>query len=187
MVESLELLYQAKGSFVLLIRGVLPPDACRGLTRAAEGEGMRKARQWSDGRHNSEAFIQHSNHLVSSDVHQLIQTGIRREETLFQVCRSRPIEIYRYSRGDYIDGHHDATWHDESVELQMTVSGIVYLNDDYRGGATTFSEIGIDAHGQIGDCLLFSHDLFHSGEKIQAGTKYIWRFDAAALATSAER
>jgi len=61
---------------------------------------------------------------------------------------------------------------------------IIYLNDDYEGGRTTFYpsvEKGVETEGRVsitprrGTALIFNHDSLHEGEAVTKGMKYILR------------
>ena len=60
---------------------------------------------------------------------------------------------------------------------------MVYLNDGYEGGGTSF----IDPYGRLfdlftvipkeGSALFFYHHLDHRGDEVMAGRKYVLRTD----------
>jgi prolyl 4-hydroxylase len=52
---------------------------------------------------------------------------------------------------------------------------MVYLNDDFAGGETSFAEVAIVPHR--GMALLFRHALFHEGRPVTRGVKYVLRSD----------
>jgi prolyl 4-hydroxylase len=61
----------------------------------------------------------------------------------------------------------------ESEESFLTF--IIYLNDDYKGGATEFPWEKIAP--KAGSVLVFPHRLRHQGAQILEGTKYVLRTD----------
>jgi len=57
-------------------------------------------------------------------------------------------------------------------------SFLVYLNEDFDGGETTFfTEPEVSIKPQIGAGLLFQHPLLHEGSIVNSGTKYVARSD----------
>ena len=52
---------------------------------------------------------------------------------------------------------------------------MIYLNDTYLGGATTFDKVVIQP--KQGTALIFQHDLEHEGTAVDKGIKYVLRTD----------
>ena len=52
---------------------------------------------------------------------------------------------------------------------------MIYLNDDYEGGQTTFNHVTIEP--KQGTALIFQHDLEHEGKAVTQGIKYVLRTD----------
>ena len=52
---------------------------------------------------------------------------------------------------------------------------MIYLNDDYGGGNTSFNTISIEP--KKGMALIFLHNLEHEGSAITDGIKYVLRTD----------
>jgi hypothetical protein len=116
--------------------------------------------------------------------------------------------FYRYGRGDYFAPHTDGSWPGSRVidgklidnaydDRWSQLSFLLFLTDDYLGGATQFyvsktdpahparqpdeADI-IDVRTPLGGALCFPHGMhplhcMHSSQEITAGTKYIIRTD----------
>lgn len=65
---------------------------------------------------------------------------------------------------------------------QRAVTLLVYLNDDYSGGATEFPRIGLRFRGKQGDALIFrnigasgapDYDSVHAGLPVESGDKWV--------------
>jgi len=54
---------------------------------------------------------------------------------------------------------------------------MVYLNDGFAGGATTFHDFDEEVVPQAGMALLFQHQLLHEGCVVTSGVKYVLRSD----------
>jgi hypothetical protein len=52
---------------------------------------------------------------------------------------------------------------------------MIYLNDDFKGGATTFNDIVV--RPKKGSALIFYPYLEHEGSEVLEGTKYVLRTD----------
>merc|ERR1712170_135607 len=61
------------------------------------------------------------------------------------------------------------------------ITFIVYLNEGFEGGATTFYNVGIKdpvpCVPETGKALIFQHDILHEGSKLLKGQKYAFRTD----------
>ena len=87
---------------------------------------------------------------------------------------------------DAFAAHVDGT-HWPQLNTRSFYSVNIYLNDDFKHGATRFytstssGEIDYQCHPQQGMGLLFrqppSHRYLHDGEGVQEGTKYLLRCD----------
>ena len=82
--------------------------------------------------------------------------------------------IYRYQPGQ----RHGAHW-DTPIELDHDISSkltfVIYLNDDFTGGHTTFTELGDTVRPATGRALLFQQRVLHEAEAVTQGTKYALR------------
>ena len=63
---------------------------------------------------------------------------------------------------------------------------LLYLNDDFRGGATAFHQLPrstrpitepIVVVPRAGDALCFRHEWLHEGRPVESGRKYVLRSD----------
>ncbi len=82
--------------------------------------------------------------------------------------------FYRYDVGQQFVGHVDAPFRRETGEASQ-LTFLMYLNDDFEGGETTFDEVSIKP--QRGAALVFLHELFHEGTTLVRGRKYVLRTD----------
>lgn len=90
-----------------------------------------------------------------------------------------PLHMLRYERGQEYKPHIDAL---PAAANQREQTALIYLNEDYDGGATRFESIGVEFRGRTGDALIFRNvdrnsepDLRtrHAGLPISSGVKWL--------------
>jgi prolyl 4-hydroxylase len=82
--------------------------------------------------------------------------------------------FYRYQRGHQFKGHFDQSYIRNPVEASY-FTFMMYLNDNFEGGATSFRELKIQP--KQGMALIFLHNLYHEGSEVTKGVKYVLRTD----------
>lgn len=82
--------------------------------------------------------------------------------------------FYRYSPGQQFKRHRDESFIRNEQEASY-FTFMIYLNDGFGGGNTTFNELAI--RPAAGTALVFLHDLEHSGDALSSGKKYVLRTD----------
>lgn len=93
------------------------------------------------------------------------------------------LRLYRYDIGQKFEWHRDGHFErDNGERSQFTF--MVYLNDDFEGGATSFcDDTGLMPDGPLrivpvkGMALLFHHPIMHRGDPVTKGRKYVLRTD----------
>lgn len=98
------------------------------------------------------------------------------------LCHRVPVGLnerfrcYLYDPGQRFAPHYDGAFRrDDGDESLLTF--MVYLNDGFTGGATSFLHLGFDVAPRRGAALLFQHHLLHEGSTVIAGHKYVLRSD----------
>jgi prolyl 4-hydroxylase len=82
--------------------------------------------------------------------------------------------FYKYQSGQEFKKHRDQSYIRNEVEASY-FTFMIYLNDDFIGGETIFSNVTIQP--KQGMALVFFHDLEHSGNSVKEGIKYVLRTD----------
>jgi prolyl 4-hydroxylase len=82
--------------------------------------------------------------------------------------------FYKYQPGQRFKKHIDQSYIRNAYEASY-YTFMIYLNDDYEGGTTTFQRQIIKP--QQGSALVFLHSLEHEGSEVTRGTKYVLRTD----------
>lgn len=94
------------------------------------------------------------------------------------------LRYYRYDPGQLFDWHGDG-YYSRSENERSHFTFMVYLNDDYEGGCTSFQEerppytgLGLfQIKPKKGMALVFWHPVFHRGDSVTKGRKYVLRTD----------
>ena len=92
----------------------------------------------------------------------------------FSIGLNEMFRFYKYEAGQEFRKHRDQSYIRNEYEASY-FTFMIYLNDTYEGGETTFNDLVI--YPQKGMALIFFHDLEHEGNKIVSGEKYVLRTD----------
>lgn len=96
---------------------------------------------------------------------------------IFFVGVNERFRCYRYKPGMRFAPHRDGAFFRNERE-QSCYSFLVYLNEDFEGGHTTFATVPeISIKPKTGMGLLFQHPIIHEGSLVTAGVKYVARTD----------
>jgi prolyl 4-hydroxylase len=166
---------------VMLYRGAFSTGECEFLRILAEPTYQRAGVVMSPG-DTVRAFVRTAD---GSTIHWLIEdpathTMNRRLAALTgtDVSRGEPLQILRYQPGQEYRPHFD--WLDVGNRRVMTA--LIYLNDDYGGGETAFTKVGLKVKGRPGDVMVFRSQgpdgkldplTEHAGLPVLRGTKYL--------------
>ena len=81
----------------------------------------------------------------------------------------------KYIIGGGLAKHYDGHTFDDNNTSSYTL--LVYLNDNFEGGSTTFTESGIKIQPTQGMVLILDQNIEHEAEGVTNGFKYILRGD----------
>ncbi|KAL6059672.1 Fe2OG dioxygenase domain-containing protein [Balamuthia mandrillaris] len=111
------------------------------------------------------------------DVLRIRPVGFGNEGTWKPTRLNECFKFSKYSPGGHFSPHLDGPWVPREDESSI-YTVIIYLNDDFTGGQTTFLQDNHQQHQvqpKQGTALLFNHDILHAAEPIEEGVKYIVR------------
>lgn len=102
--------------------------------------------------------------IVEADlVVQVVRERISAITTLPLVAFEPP-QIFHYALGEEIKAHYDALrlgdqayGRDGAYNGDRIATFLLYLNDDYDGGALSFPHAGVSHRGKAGDGIYFAH------------------------------
>lgn len=94
------------------------------------------------------------------------------------------LRFCKYSTNQYFHRHLDGV-HYRSDTVQSKLTFMIYLNgaEEFKGGRTLFfktketSEVWADYVPRQGDLIVFDHNVWHEGEVLSAGEKFVLRSD----------
>jgi hypothetical protein len=179
---------------IQVMENFAPPAACGWLMARAEGRLSRatiydKATggKTEDGRRtNSQCNLDiETCGVLTFVLRARIAAIVRRQDPAMEIPK-----ILHYAPGDTFDNHFDfldpaepAYTQELAMRGQRTHTFLIYLNEGYSGGQTSFPKLGISHAGARGDALLFSnvdaagrpaYDTMHAGLPPTSGEKWVF-------------
>jgi len=160
---------------------LLTPEECQELLALCETNGYEQRE--SPRRHNLECFVWRPD--IAQQIVARLNSKIREESLMtFRISEtSSQLQCYRYRKGDLVAPHSDASVQVNGGEWSAFTL-VIYLNDEFDGGATGFPALGIQLSTPVGHGILFKQSLAHEGMKVLAGEKHIVRTDVATASTA---
>ena len=167
---------------ILTIDAFLAPSECQDFITYAENEGFKAAdvdtgsgrSQMLDIRNNDRVDLV-SEELALNWWQRLSSVSLPDIEGTPAVGLSPRFRFYRYLPGQKFNMHKDGRQQVSGNTTLMTL--LVYLNAGYTGGTTQFRRNSIEVHAETGKALLFDHQLWHKGTRLETGCKYVLRTD----------
>lgn len=89
---------------------------------------------------------------------------------------SEYVRVYRYQPGQYFKPHLDHSWRENDFRRSL-VTILIYLNDGFTGGETTFLDYNRVLTPEKGMMVAFQHPVLHEGKEVTSGEKYVLRLD----------
>jgi len=182
--------------FVYRLHSFLSPSECKHIIeQATPGFNRSKVIDNSNGSDKLDTVRTSSSSYLQRHHTAIIKAVEERAAAAFgvPVVNIEPLQVVRYYPGEKYDAHHDFFHHLSGTKGQRYGTILVYLNDDFEGGTTSFHKCGIEVTPITGDgvfwydswlnggkCYCFE-DSLHQGNPPKSGVKYalnIWvRFE----------
>ncbi len=171
----------------------LSPNECKHIIDQAQS-GFQRSQVVNDNdgtdtqsvdRTSSSSYLDRAQTTMIADIE-------RRAASVFgcPVYCVEPLQVVRYEPGQKFNAHYDFFHHVSGMSGQRYATILVYLNDDFGGGTTSFPKCNIEAKPLTGDavswyncfpneagkCICFD-DALHQGNPPTTGVKYalnIW-------------
>ena len=158
--------FRKKNPEILVIQDFISPNDVLYILDFLKNNQFLRARQSLFGRNNFELFTEDEN--ISNILYKKSDNSFRLIE------RPNILEFYCYGKGDFLTAHSDKPTKFISNQ-ESNYTAIIYLNDDFIGGETYFTDKNVSINPKAGSLLLFQHQLKHEGKSVELGTKYIFR------------
>jgi len=176
--------------FVFELPNFLSHDVCDRWIADIEAEGFKPAlvngvqgaRRRPDIR-NNDRLIRDENDTAQKlyqELYPYLSKTFRKRQV---VGLNERFRFYRYDVGQKFDWHQDGYFERGNRERSL-FTFMVYLNDDFEGGNTSFSDVYSgrsfpDFHvtPKKGSALVFYHPMMHRGDPVVTGRKYVMRTD----------
>lgn len=113
------------------------------------------------------------------------ETSIESEKEIWKLKGiNEKFRFCKYSKNQYFHRHIDGIYYRNERE-QSKLTFLIYLNGakDFKGGRTMFyktketDEVWCSYTPKQGDLIVFDHNIWHEGEQIHEGEKYVLRSD----------
>lgn len=166
-----------------LVHNLATPDECETLITEAEASGLQRstvvhdAEPVSTGRTSSHVFLETE---TAETLKERVSKFLGIPTTHFE-----NVQVVRYRPGEKYDAHYDATFKNDTNtkrELPRLYTVLLYLNDDYEGGHTTFPNCEAEVTPRQGMGVLWRNlsesgrilkSSYHAGAPVTRGTKYV--------------
>lgn len=175
------------------VSDIFSTEECRDLITRGEAVGFEAAdvrtssgpQKMENVRNNDRALLEDS--TLSRALWERVREFVPAE---IDGCRAAglytPFRFYRYDVGQRFKRHKDGRETIASGE-QSRLTFLVYLNEDYEGGETVFTDYvfrdgeritrEVRVKPETGTGLFFVHERWHEGAPIIHGRKYVLRSD----------
>lgn len=179
---------------IAAIPGFVTARFCEVLISQARGR-LERARVYDPVSRENILDAHRSNTQATFDVNTVEFVHALLQARIAAACGTdlrqlEPLAVLHYAPGEQIADHFDFVDPDRTPDYagelrrngQRIITFLVYLNDDYEGGATEFPRLGISHRGRTGDSLLFVNALpdlspdkrtLHAGRPPLNGEKWI--------------
>jgi hypothetical protein len=170
-----------------------PPPVCDWLVHRARGR-LERARVYDAVSRREMVDQMRTNSAANFDVGTLDVVQVLRQARMACACgqRLQQLEtpmVLHYAVGQQIRPHFDfidVNAPDYAQQIreqgQRMITFLLYLNQGYEGGETTFPVLGLVVQGRLGDGLFFinsrddrspDRDMLHAGSPPRSGEKWI--------------
>ena len=177
---------------IFTIADVFTPAECSDSIERSESIGFDAASVRTERGPKIMTNIRNNDRVNITDPELAVLMWNRVVDLLPEIDGQHPVSVdsrlrfYRYLPGQQFRRHKDGHATDD-LGNDSQLSYLIYLNDDFEGGATAFRDYvgsGNDRrkiehviNPTTGSALLFRHALWHEGVLVQSGRKYVLRSD----------
>jgi len=159
----------------------LSEEECKEYINLAEGHGFHEAKVTTPDGQIMIKEIRNNDRVIIFNEEIADRFFKKAQEFLPVIFGKKPIRcnecmrFYRYNPKQRFKWHFDGSYITPDRGEKSLISFLVYLNDDFEGGATRFANCNVKP--ETGSALAFMHGEKHEGGVIKSGTKYVIRTD----------
>ena len=162
---------------------VLSAEECAAFIAQAEAVGFTEAPvttargfvQMPELRNNRRVIL--DDEALAATIWARLRAWFAEEGGVRPVGLNERFRVYRYDPGQFFGAHRDGWYHRPGTCERSVYTVLLYLNDDFDGGETTFVAHHRAARPQTVRALCFVHPLLHEGSTVRRGRKYVLRTD----------
>ncbi len=175
-------LIQINMKFKKVIESLFTPEECQALITVSEQMGFEASLVRTRQGEIVDKNMRDNDRVVFDDTElrdflwEKIQSEVPEIDGWKPYGLNERLRYYRYKDGQQFKPHVDGSHKIAEGDLSL-VTMLVYLNEDFDGGETTFVIEFQKIKPKIGMVLLFDHKILHSGMPVTNGTKYVLRTD----------
>lgn len=172
---------------LLSIKNVLTERECNKIIKMTEKNGYKKASLYTDdkGKEHFYEEFRKSDRCIIDDERFVKKLEKRIYDYIPKIYDNKKYHsinprcrFQKYKNNGYFARHSDSYYKSGSLISCITI--LIYLNDDYEGGFTTFFSNPSDTKGfllkpEIGMICLMDQDIGHEVPHLTSGIKYVIR------------
>jgi hypothetical protein len=164
--------------YVNIIEDVFTIEECQKLIEISEKKGYTYETSFLDKRKSKRSII--DNDMFSERLFNIIYKYLPLTYNNKNIKYINPrFRFLKYDIGDYFTRHRDGNYVDAEGN-QSLITILIYLNNDYEGGYTTFFSDPDDYNGYIivpkpGMICLMDQEIGHEVNSLISGNKYVIR------------
>lgn len=166
---------------IFLIDNFLTEEECDFHIKASETIGYELAKVNVNGKQTIMTTVRNNQRVLMFDEEMAAEIWEKLKPFVDAYPTAEPIGLnemwryYKYVPGERFRLHKDGS-HIRNPYERSLLTLLIYLNDDFEGGATGFNR-EFDIAPKKGRAVIFEHQIRHEGKPIQSGTKYVLRTD----------
>ena len=168
--------------FRLTIDNFFTPDECNELITLGEERGFGESLIRTKDGEVMDKSIRDNDRVVFDDPELAQKLWEKIKEHAPDIDDWKPyglnerLRYYRYKDGQQFKPHLDGAFKRGEGDLSL-VTMLMYLNEEFDGGETTFILDFTKIKPNTGMVLLFDHKILHSGMPVTNAVKYVLRTD----------
>jgi prolyl 4-hydroxylase len=179
---------------ISVFRQMVRPQLCDFFISLADGR-LERSKVYDPVSRQDIVYAHRSNTQANFGLHAVEFAQVLLQARMAAACAVPAVQmeapsVLHYAPGEQISNHYDfvdpATTPDYADEIarngQRIITFLIYLNDDYEGGATDFPTLGVRYKGNAGDGIYFTNAtadlapdlrMLHAGMPPTRGEKWL--------------